>query len=1061
MLVGALGYYAYSYLSRGTPLERGLEALIEAASATRVTEARLSGGFKAAAYRAPSEGEGGLVGAKMDEARDLIADEAARGEDSNAQLALGRYLLLSNEGPAALGALKLAVARMPQSAHALNDLGVCLFQRGDYEEALDAFDDALRLDEDMPEALFNRGLCYRRLQLPIAARENWGRAADVETDPAWLEEVNRRRDEPGFPLKNESEEEKLEKVKKSLIEHANNNDVEAARALLHENLEAGLKARGVLSSAYLKACIEGDRAAAEKTLATMRIIAKLGEEKGDWMLSDLTDYLTALPESEKAVELNLFKEYADNSRADVLFASGEKGKKAAQRMSELYGLFRDRGNYVFQHRAASTLISYYLFRGPADRYMEFVRESHKLASQHRWPLALAGACNEMGVAHLKQGFYGLAINYGEEALDRYSKLGVKSQEAKVLQLLGFRYGYLGDIDKALPALRKSLDISITLSPLPREVIFDLLEMANFYRLRGNGKLALLYAEEAYKMAEGVISEGAEDREGFVKRYRVQSLSFMAAELARMNRLQEAEQHIKRSFELLNDQTLVERVISSQHVLSRAAEMALRAGDLQQALGHYSEAERQVSASQVDRQWLINILNGRAGVYRRMNLTAEARKDLDEAVRVIEEHRGQIKPEMRSQFLALSLSVIDQLISLEVGAGRWQDAYQISEKYRGRVLAEQMSQHPATLKQMQAELPEGLTVLQYSVTDQGTHIFLVSRSEFRYALSPVTTGELDPMVEDFLSDLKEKADPDQINSKGQALYEHLIAPVEKHLALESSLCIVPDKALHFLPFGALVNRSGQPLIRSYKPTHVPSSTVLLQCVKADREKSGGGAERFFAAGDPAFDREEFKSLLPLPKAAEEVEVASRYYFNPAAPRPVVLTGPDATESRVRENMMSAEVVHLAMHCLVDETASWLVALILAKDQAEQAGALAGPRAASDGKLCFDEVNGLSLPLTRLVILSACQSGIGQYYRGEGMVSIVRPFIAAKVPMVVASLWQVDSKDTAELMIEFHRQRKENNMSTGDALRAAQLHLVDQGKPPYSWAPFIAVGSDSRK
>jgi len=104
----------------------------------------------------------------------------------------------------------------------------------------------------------------------------------------------------------------------------------------------------------------------------------------------------------------------------------------------------------------------------------------------------------------------------------------------------------------------------------------------------------------------------------------------------------------------------------------------------------------------------------------------------------------------------------------------------------------------------------------------------------------------------------------------------------------------------------------------------------------------------------------------------------------------------------------------------------------------------------------------LPQTRLVVLSACESGAGRYYDGEGMIGISRPFIAKGVPLVVASLWPVDSDATAALMINFHKSRKSG--STADALALAQramLHGSDSRyRHPYFWAPFVTVGGYAR-
>jgi CHAT domain-containing protein len=99
-----------------------------------------------------------------------------------------------------------------------------------------------------------------------------------------------------------------------------------------------------------------------------------------------------------------------------------------------------------------------------------------------------------------------------------------------------------------------------------------------------------------------------------------------------------------------------------------------------------------------------------------------------------------------------------------------------------------------------------------------------------------------------------------------------------------------------------------------------------------------------------------------------------------------------------------------------------------------------------------------------VLSACQSGAERYYSGEGMISISRSFIAKGVPLVVASLWPVDSNATAELMISFHKGRKASHLSTAEALSLAQREML--GNPenpyrqPYYWASFILIGGYAR-
>jgi CHAT domain-containing protein len=152
------------------------------------------------------------------------------------------------------------------------------------------------------------------------------------------------------------------------------------------------------------------------------------------------------------------------------------------------------------------------------------------------------------------------------------------------------------------------------------------------------------------------------------------------------------------------------------------------------------------------------------------------------------------------------------------------------------------------------------------------------------------------------------------------------------------------------------------------------------------------------------------------------------------------------------LSDCDVAHLGVHCLVREKSPWLAALILSGGRKSEGGT-----GSDDGALTLDEIYKIDLPRTRLVVLSACETALGQYYRGEGIVSIVRPLISARVPEVVASLWSVDSSATADLMIEFHRQRKLSFGRTGEALRRAQMKMISSGHHPFYWSPFIAIGS----
>jgi CHAT domain-containing protein len=117
----------------------------------------------------------------------------------------------------------------------------------------------------------------------------------------------------------------------------------------------------------------------------------------------------------------------------------------------------------------------------------------------------------------------------------------------------------------------------------------------------------------------------------------------------------------------------------------------------------------------------------------------------------------------------------------------------------------------------------------------------------------------------------------------------------------------------------------------------------------------------------------------------------------------------------------------------------------------------PARAEDGLLQMYEIFNMKLNAD-LVVLSACETGLGKDVKGEGLIGLTRAFLYAGTPSVVVSLWKVEDRSTADLMVRFYRHLKGGKLSKAEALRQAQLELIREGKftHPYHWAPFVLVG-----
>ncbi len=165
---------------------------------------------------------------------------------------------------------------------------------------------------------------------------------------------------------------------------------------------------------------------------------------------------------------------------------------------------------------------------------------------------------------------------------------------------------------------------------------------------------------------------------------------------------------------------------------------------------------------------------------------------------------------------------------------------------------------------------------------------------------------------------------------------------------------------------------------------------------------------------------------------------------------IAMGFDASRERVMaDNLAEYRIVHFATHGLLNEENPELsgVVLSLVNEQGKE----------QNGFLRLHEIYNLNLPV-EMVVLSACQTGLGKKIKGEGLVGLTRGFMYAGAPRVVASLWSVDDWATAELMSIFYRKMLRERLSPAAALRAAQnqIRQQKQWRLPVYWAGFVLQG-----
>ena len=185
------------------------------------------------------------------------------------------------------------------------------------------------------------------------------------------------------------------------------------------------------------------------------------------------------------------------------------------------------------------------------------------------------------------------------------------------------------------------------------------------------------------------------------------------------------------------------------------------------------------------------------------------------------------------------------------------------------------------------------------------------------------------------------------------------------------------------------------------------------------------------------------LSPLIYAAEEAEAIAKLYKAEA------LLARQATESVMRSKAAQSVIVHLAAHGEYNERNPLFSTIYLAKDEQNK----------HDGRLEVHEVYGLNLVRSKLVVLSACETKIGDLSKGDEIVGLNRAFIYSGTPTVIASLWNVSDESTRLLMEQFYIYLR-RGMDKAEALRRAQQVVREEYPHPKHWAAFSLTGDGGK-
>lgn len=367
---------------------------------------------------------------------------------------------------------------------------------------------------------------------------------------------------------------------------------------------------------------------------------------------------------------------------------------------------------------------------------------------------------------------------------------------------------------------------------------------------------------------------------------------------------------------------------------------------------------------------------------------------------------------------------------------------------------------ASLTEIQNRLKKDETLVEYFLSNQYSkgkrelYTFIITRNRLDFCLT-----YLDSLFAKHVEFIKQGTITSQpINTSYKSytdalysMYEQLVQPVESKLA-GNKLIIVPDEEIAYLPFDAFIREKADTsrasfedlkyLIYDYTISYGYASSLIFR-----KERGGVKTSRVytFSPDYKSFKKGVAVSLTALPGAAREIESIFKWFDGDA------YSGGRATESNFKRLIGQPAIFHLAMHSQTDSANSKYSYLIF-DPQSDTI---------DDGKLYNYEIsmNRIESPM---VVLSACNTGAGNLYHGEGLMSLTRGFILAGASSVVNTFWDANDGASADIMRDFYYQ-----LSKGEekdvALRMAKLKYLKVTPPvyldPYYWAAYEIMGDKS--
>ena len=745
----------------------------------------------------------------------------------------------------------------------------------------------------------------------------------------------------------------------------------------------------------------------------------------------------------------------------------------------------------------------YLELGRDEKSLEYYEQALVIFREAKYRIGEGNTLNAMAGIYSRQRQYEKSAQVYEQALSIYREIKYRSGEGTALNNLGSINAKLGRDEKAIEYLEQGLAISRELK-IRRSEGFSLKELGGAQQRLGRTEQAVA----SLTLALAIVREIGEQ---YIELGVLGSLA--RTEFERGNPAQ-AQMHIEevlRKSEAIRSDGLSPE---SRAAFLATSQLAYQFYTDLLMIRHRSEPTKGFDAMAVE-------VSERQRARSLLELLAEAGADVRQGVEpALLERERALSQQLNDRAKTLMQTRQPQQVeALKREISQLENDYERAQaairKNSPRYAALTQPQ-PLKLKEIQQQLDADTLLLEYSLGEVRSHLWAITRDslasfelpkreeiqqramavyDLLTARSAGKRGETESLRRQRMaeSDLK-------LPAAAEELSRLVLGPVAERLG-NKRLVIVADGALQYVPFGMLTSpmvgglpggagkNVSEPLIVRHEIVSLPSASALA-IQRAELAGRAPAPKMLAVIADPVFDRldarlkspvQNGKEIAPMPLLAmadaRSIEHLAGESGSPAAGATLRLTIPrlpftrqeaarllalapkterfSATDFQAnRDTVLNAGLgqyryIHIATHGLLDTERPGLSSLVLS--MVDESGR------PQNGFLRANDIYNLKLPAD-LVVLSACQTGLGKEIRGEGLIGLTRGFMYAGAARVVVSLWNVNDQATADLMTVFYQRMLRQGVRPAAALRAAQIEMWrrKQWQSPYYWAAFVLQG-----